>query len=529
MEKLRDAIFQRSAGIFLWVSLVVSQLNDVFDNDGRMDAIWERLEEIPRAAKEISVFHGDRPLYGLFKDVVMKDTRNIPGLVRLTQLIFCARRPLRPHEAFVALYRSYHEPFDSKKVKPDVLSKQIRAISKGLAEVTSAKEPTVQFIHETVREFLHDGGLSIISKESMQGDGNEILKSSCLDQIKALDSVQEHFELLADYRMWTRYRNREDKSITPSQRKGFQEQACQIFPFLEYATQYVLSHADAAASQGIPQRPFLDSFPRHLWVPLYNLFEKAYAKRFAGSETSISYILAGHGLNELVRISTDQQSYATLYQNEQCPTTLHNAIYSGHVDTAWVLVGLNPKDRSPRLDEPKLNLSRCRKTLLRAILDAQDVEILRKVIQDLGVAYLQQDAAWAAGEKGRDLILNDCRSAAMIDCLAEHSMLPKFGHQDRSTEFTEYSDTKPRSRNIQFYDDQQVELKLYNTNTEYSISKLSKISILHTKLYITNLAMNLYISIKYCNTEKKILKYIFDIFSNLLTIFVIKIEYNIRN
>lgn len=427
MDELRDTIFQRSAGIFLWVSLVVRQLNDVFDNDGRMDAIRERLEQIPRAAKEKPVSHGDLPLYGLFEDIIMKDMKNIPDLVRLTQLIFCAKKPLRPQEAFVALYQSYHKPFDAEKVGANILSKHILAISKGLAEVTSTEEPTVQFIHDTVREFLRDGGLSVISKGSMHGDGNEILKISCLDQIKALDSVAEHFELLARYRTWTRYRDKQDKSITASQRKEFREQVSNVFPFLEYATQYVLFHANAAAAQGVPQRPFLDSFPRHLWVPLHNLFEKVKAKRFAGPDTPISYILAGHGLNDLVRISTDQRNYATRYKNEHCPTALHNAIYSGNFDTAWVLVGLDPKDRSPRRYEPMLNLSGCRKTLLKAILDADEVEILRKVIQDLGVANLQQDAAWAQGEKGRDLILYHCRSAAMIDCLAEHLILPNFG------------------------------------------------------------------------------------------------------
>lgn len=424
MDRLRDAILQKSAGIFLWVSLVVRQLNDVFHNDGRMNAVWQRLGEIPRATKETPVSHADLPLYGLFQDVIMKDTRNIPDLVRLTQLIFCARRPLHPQEAFVALHRLYHDPFDAEKVDAYILSKHILAISKGLAEVTRAKEPTVQFIHDTVREFLRDGGLSIISKQSMHDDGNELLKISCLHQIEALDSVAKHFELLADYRTWTRYRNQRDTSITGRQRVEFQGQVSQKFPFLEYATQHVLFHANVAAAQGVPQKPFLNSFPSHLWVPLHNLFEEANTKRFCGPDTSMLYILAGRGLNDLVRISTDQHNYATLYTNEQCPTALHNAIYNGHLDTAWVLVGLDPKSWASRLDEPKSSVWGVRKTLLRAIIDADDVCILRKVIRDLGVAYLQRDAAWAQGKNGRDLILIQCRSAAMIDCLCEHSMLP---------------------------------------------------------------------------------------------------------
>lgn len=437
VDELRDEIFQRSAGIFLWVSLVVRQLNDVFDNDGRMEAVRERLNEIPRAAKETPVTHGGLALYGLFQDVVTKDTRNIPELVRLTQLIFCARRPLRPQEVFVALHRSYHEPFDAEKIGPVVLSKRILAISKGLAEVTNAKEPTVQFIHETVREFLRDGGLSVIPMihvQSISGDGNEELKISCLDQIQALSSAERHFDLLKEYRTWTEYRNDQDKSITTNQRKEFQRQASQKFPFLEYATQYVLSHANDAAAQGVPQRPFLDSFPCHLWVPLHNLFEKSNAKRFGGPDTPILYIIAGHGFNELIRISTDQQRYATKHKNEQCPTALHNAIYSGHLDTAWVLVGLDPKDRSPSLDKPKLGLSDCRKSLLRAILDSDDVDILRNVVRGLGAAYLKLDAARIRKIDGRYLMLEECNSVEMIDCLAEHSLFPNLGSAEENAQ-----------------------------------------------------------------------------------------------
>lgn len=139
------------------------------------------------------------------------------------------------------------------------------------------------------------------------------------------------------------------------------------------------------------------------------------------------YMPTGHGLNDLVRISTNQRNYAALYKNEQCPKALHRAIYSGNFDTAWVLVGLDLTDRSPRLDGPKLSLSGCRPTALRAIVDADDVVILHKVIRDLGVAYLQPDAARVPRKKGRNLILDDCRSAAMIDCLAEHLLVPNIG------------------------------------------------------------------------------------------------------
>lgn len=412
VDRLRYAIFKRSAGIFLWVSLVVRQLNDVFDNDGRMDAVWGRLEEIPKVAKETPVSHGDLPLYGLFQDVIMRDTRNIPDLVRLTQLIFCARRPFRPQEIFVALHRSYHKPFDAEKIDAAIMSKQILAISKGLAEVTQAKEPTVQFIHETVQEFLRDCGLHFMPGQSMLGEGNEALKISCLDQIMALDSVVEHFEVVADY-----------EGISTSQHQESQEEVRRSFPFLKYATRHILFHANAAAAQEVPQGPFLDSFPLRCWVPLHNFFDTEISdlpniKPLYGPNPPILYILVDYQLNNLIRISTDRRAYSAMHENEECPTALHNAIYREHLDSAWTLVGLDPKVRRPRHDEPLLNPANCRRTLLSAILDADDIEILHKVIRDLGVPHLLPQ-----GENDGNSILDYCRSVAAIDCLAEHSML----------------------------------------------------------------------------------------------------------
>jgi hypothetical protein len=45
------------------------------------------------------------------------------------------------------------------------------------------------------------------------------------------------------------------------------------FPFLEYATNNVLYHANAAEAGGVPQEHFLASFPVPQWVRLNNLFE----------------------------------------------------------------------------------------------------------------------------------------------------------------------------------------------------------------------------------------------------------------
>jgi hypothetical protein len=45
-------------------------------------------------------------------------------------------------------------------------------ISKGLAEITKSKQPTVQFIHESVRDYL-------VTADLMEGPSHERLKRYC--------------------------------------------------------------------------------------------------------------------------------------------------------------------------------------------------------------------------------------------------------------------------------------------------------------------------------------------------------------
>lgn len=72
------------------------------------------------------------------------------------------------------------------------------------------------------------------------------------------------------------------------------------FPFLEYAVQNVLCHADAAEKTGISQQSFMQKFPQSYWIRLDNMFEKDKSYRYS-DEVSVLYVLAERNYSSLIR------------------------------------------------------------------------------------------------------------------------------------------------------------------------------------------------------------------------------------
>lgn len=412
LDQLRKKVLNKSSGIFLWVNLAVLQLNEVFDRCGQMKAVWERLEEMPRAAKEAQAPNGERALYGLFQDVVQKDNRNVPELIRLAQIVFCAKRSLNPKELYVALIQSYSSPFESLGVSDQALTKKVREASKGLAEVTGSEEPIVQFIHETVREFIRDGGLAIWTKEPMHTEGYEIMKLSCLAQIQA--PIASHIEILADYRTRKKFRpDVRDKNAKKGEHQEFVRQTREKFPFLDYATSNIFFHADEAEFNGKTQSNFLEKFPLVEWISIYNLFQDVSTKRFRGPGTTVLYVLADQGCNNLIKNrSALRENYALSIRGEEFPSALLCGLYSGHQGTAWTLAALDTK----YIPKEAISLRRADFRggggLLGALSRVGDAQLLRKVLQE----------GHCTDTEISDEIFADARSAEVAEVLVEYAL-----------------------------------------------------------------------------------------------------------
>ncbi|KAK3334214.1 hypothetical protein B0T19DRAFT_148254 [Cercophora scortea] len=280
-DDLKGQILEKSAGIFLWVALVIPILNKACAG-GRMDQLQKRLNEIPPGLDQ------------LFEMILLRDQESLDDLRSCILWIFFATRPLTPTEYFFALHETGDEDsrtcWEAGDMTPEELLQFVHSTSKGLAEVTKTRskgrQPSVQFIHESVRDFL---GLKNGTKkiwpnleQGFVGFGHEMLKNRCLAELKDVPA-----EILVD-----------EAATGP----GLSETR----PFIRYATDSLLIHSNLAQQSGVTQLEFITRFDRDshggrmLWIRLHNLFEPYGIRRY--HDPGLLYIFADCGLDSLLLV-----------------------------------------------------------------------------------------------------------------------------------------------------------------------------------------------------------------------------------
>jgi len=279
-QQIRKEVQEKASGVFIWVVLVVGILNKEYDR-GRIHRLRQRLQEIPS------------DLHNLFRDILTRDSHNRDELVLCIQWVLFAKQPLSPEQLYFAVLSGV-EPvskWDPDEVPKETIELFILDSSKGLTEITKSKNQTVQFIHESVRDFLlKDDGLGDIwpnLRSNLQGQSHEQLKQCCLAYMST-----DIFAALKIPEKLPKASSQEAADLRKS--------AKDWFPFLEYAVQNVLYHADLAERSGITQGNCILSFPLPLWIKLDNLFEKHEVRRHT-EEMSVLYLLGERNMPALIR------------------------------------------------------------------------------------------------------------------------------------------------------------------------------------------------------------------------------------
>jgi ankyrin repeat protein len=285
-QHIRVELQEKASGVFMWIVLVVGILNKEHDR-GRIHALRRRLQEIPK------------DLHELFRNILIRDSRNQEDLVLCIQWVLFAKEPLSPEQLYFAILSGI-EPdalseWDDTEITKDDIKRFIIDSSKGLTDITTSKQPKVQFIHESVRDFLlKENGLGKIWPEyevDLQGRSHERLKGCCLAYMNWGASLAPHLS------------DDSSKASSRSDTANFREVVTQVAPFLPYAVQYVLRHADIAAERGVSQATFIQNFPLHQWIKLDNLFEKHEIRRHTNN-MSLIYALGEHNMPNLIRAHT---------------------------------------------------------------------------------------------------------------------------------------------------------------------------------------------------------------------------------
>ena len=327
IDEVKTEILSRASGVFLWVVLVVRMLNKAYDH-GQIYALRKRLKEIPDELDD------------LFADILTRDGENREELVLCLQWILYAQRPFKQSELYFAIMSGI-EPAELTEWDPEEITTQdmenfILSCSKGLAEVTKTKDQTVQFIHESVRDFLLQGnGLSKLQFDlgsNVAGLSQERLKQCYYRYITI--NISQHLPL-----------NTPLPTASSKEAKNLRTLASKKFPFLEYAVHSMLNHADTAEGCGVSQKFFLESFSLHAesgfraWITLDNLLERHEIRRHT-HEASLLYILSEKNLSNLIIFQLKRDSNINV-TGERYSTPMGAAMSNANEKAVQALLSTN--------------------------------------------------------------------------------------------------------------------------------------------------------------------------------------------
>ncbi|KAK3380685.1 hypothetical protein B0T24DRAFT_676352 [Lasiosphaeria ovina] len=247
--------------------------------------------------------------------------------------ILYSRYPLRREEFYFAVVSGLDPSpedlvWNKDFVTPDMMDRFILNSSRGLAEVTKSdphlSEATVQFIHESVRDFLvKDGGMHQLWPESRDDPDSSIshdrLKHCCSVYLGAVDA---------------------------SNTANLPVHDNHSFPFFGYASGNVLYHANEAVS-GIPQDGFLKGPNIASCILRRNLGVFDILRQNAPPDSTLFYVLAERGLSRLLLTARGWCDPWARLPHEMYPYALYAALTAGHRDAVRVILQQDGKKPRP--------------------------------------------------------------------------------------------------------------------------------------------------------------------------------------
>ena len=344
-QELLEEILTRAVGVFQWVVLIAPRLVRLLEQGKSIKTVRSKVRDIPSA------------LNSLYAEILDKiDVEDRPHTVKLMQWICFAIRPLSVTElryAMIVDQDSVHNSLmdckdsDVYAVNDADMRRAVKSVSGGLLEVIESldmskmngneKAPmdgTVQFIHQSVQDYIITNGLATLTRlpaSSILGQGHFQLSRSCI-QFMTLEDV-----------LWE-YANSTRDNLACSN--------CSL-PLLQYSLEYWMVHAINAESH---QHPSAD-LPRRFGWPSNSLLEKVLlmSEKYAANghpdvrpppkgstllHIASRYRLLGL-LTELLQSMTGAEDDA---KDKNGRTPLSYAAESGHVSVVRTLLNSNKID-----------------------------------------------------------------------------------------------------------------------------------------------------------------------------------------
>ncbi|KFY14696.1 hypothetical protein V492_02454 [Pseudogymnoascus sp. VKM F-4246] len=343
VARIKSELASRSSGVFIWVRLAVDLLNAAFRRgEGRPAQLQQLLDSVPEELDD------------LFTNILKSDPESKERSILCFQWVLFSKWPLGSDELYFAVLAGT-EPtaigkWDTDEIDSDGINDFILHISKGLIEVSSS-DRTVQFIHETVRDFflLHDGFTKLDPQlaSNMRGFAEERLKNCCYNYM-VLGVFQDSYCSPVQFGPTPRLH-------FPRQDPVLGAYIMRQFPFSSYSVRFLFAHAESAQNFGIDQREFLTNFELpdrnfvHKWTMLHNDVQD---ENVCGTEhiicdynDSLIYLLTDQNLPNLVLVLMQNKVDANIggkYDN-----LLRLAATKGYVEIAQLLIAAGADIEAP--------------------------------------------------------------------------------------------------------------------------------------------------------------------------------------
>ncbi|KAH7134389.1 ankyrin repeat-containing domain protein [Dactylonectria macrodidyma] len=291
-----DLIMNRADGVFLWAMLVGAGLKQI-------EAV------ILRVPQELDT---------LYRQLTQSMS---PDSLKLIQWICFATRPLSLDELRWAmlvdadcLHRSLHECQTAGDYSSghDRMTRRVQTLSCGLAEVTSP------FIHQSVKDFFVEKGLSALDKSAktdlVVGIAHHRLSRTCICYLAIEEIGRSASHEPYPYHLKSK------------------------FPFLHYATTSWVAHTKQSDARSVPQEDLLDYFawPSNTlierWVRIYRILER-YSDDCPPEGTSLVHVMSRYGVAGAlwaILERADQRGAHTEAADEEGRTALSYYAERGH-------------------------------------------------------------------------------------------------------------------------------------------------------------------------------------------------------
>ncbi|KAI9159095.1 ankyrin repeat domain-containing protein [Paramyrothecium foliicola] len=191
-QEIEDEICYKASGVFMWVVLVTIRLNKAYD-DGQVEDMKSTLAETSSDLDE------------LFDAILMRETTNQRETIHMFQWILFGKEALTPEELFAIVVGPPRYPRQIIERRITSLSRGLLETRRGNTDMGAVAMDTVQFIHQTVPDFLSRHGRlqkldPTLGEETVMAS-HARLWNSCLEHIQKLNATfinKEQFNVLLD-------------------------------------------------------------------------------------------------------------------------------------------------------------------------------------------------------------------------------------------------------------------------------------------------------------------------------------------